>query len=103
MATVVGNSKKKILTVYGRINKYYFVAALFLFFMLFIDENNWINRNKVLTKISEYEKEVKYYEKQIEGSRKQLNEMNVDAASLERYAREHFLMKRPDEEIYIIK
>jgi len=43
-----------------------------------------------------------YFTKRIEIDRKKLHELKTDNRNLEKFAREQFHMKKPDEDLYII-
>ena len=63
--------------------------------------------NKYLAWINKYirslEKEIKFYQKEIEVNRKKLEDLHTDKEGLERFAREEYFMKRPNEDVFIIK
>ena len=46
--------------------------------------------------------EREYYLKKIEEDRNKLDELRTDNDNLEKFAREQYLMKRKDEDLYII-
>ena len=54
-------------------------------------------------KIRSLEKEIKHYQKEIEVNSKKLNDLHTDKEGLERFAREEYFMKKPNEDVYIIK
>lgn len=57
------------------------------------------SRNKEL---NELQKSKRYYTTQINAERKELEALKNNPATLEKYAREKYLMKREDEELFII-
>ena len=54
-------------------------------------------------RIRSLEKEIKHYQKEIEVNSKKLNDLHTDKEGLERFAREEYYMKKPNEDVYIIK
>ncbi|GAB1360213.1 hypothetical protein MASR1M31_20140 [Porphyromonadaceae bacterium] len=104
---IMNDRIKKILSnvwyVSSKLNKYVITLVVFLVMIVFFDEYNVIRRYKNIATLSKLEKELQYYEKQIEGRKKQLDELDTDAASLEKFAREQYRMKRKDEDIFIVK
>ena len=46
---------------------------------------------------------IKHYQKEIEINSKKLNDLHTDKEGLERFAREEYFMKKPNEDVYIIK
>lgn len=85
------------------LNKYVIVFVVFLLFMLFLDDHNLITRWKMDAKIIELNKEYDYYENEIKENKFKLHELQTNDQYLEKFARENYLMKRSDEEIFIIK
>lgn len=83
------------------INKYTIVIALFIVFM-FIGKYSVIERVKLYRSVSELEKEKEQYEKDIIQARKELLQLNTTKENLERLAREKHLMRKQNEEVFII-
>lgn len=70
--------------------------------MLLFDSSNWIDVFKEYRKIKKFEAEKEYYINKIETDRKRLYELRTNNENLEKFAREQYLMKKPDEEIFVI-
>jgi len=83
-------------------NKYVFILIIFFFWLLIFDKNNLIERAKELKKLQQLEKDKKYYLERIEKDSKQMNELKTNDENLEKFAREQYLMKKKDEDIFII-
>jgi cell division protein FtsB len=99
-------SIKDIVTKYIKpvlTNKYLLVLVLFGIWITFFDENNLISRYKYDRKIRKLDQEISYYEKEIEQSRRKMLELKSNRENLEKFAREQYLMKEPNEEIFIIE
>lgn len=62
-----------------------------------------MHRMRLTTQQRELKKEIKYYRDKIEQDAKKLEELHSSDENLEKFAREQYLMKQPDEEIFIIK
>lgn len=75
--------------------------AVFVLLITFFDRNNLLNRWEVNQRIGELETQRKYYLDKIRED-SVLMERLKDDEFLERYAREHYLMKRDGEQIYVI-
>jgi cell division protein FtsB len=54
-------------------------------------------------KINALEKEIEQYRAEIEVNRKKLENLRTNKEGLERFAREEYLMKKPNEDLFIIK
>jgi hypothetical protein len=70
--------------------------------MLLLDSNNLISRFQLSSKLSSLENERGYYEEKIKEVEKDHNEVFGDRESLEKFAREKYLMKKESEDIYIV-
>lgn len=83
-------------------NKYLLTIAIFVIWLLLLDSNNLITRYKELRELHKLKTDKEYYIKRIESDRQKLHELRTDNHNLEKFAREQYLMKRPDEDLYII-
>ncbi len=92
---------KKIMRVFR--NFYVMAAAIFLLWMLILDSNNLIARFQLSSKLSTLEEEKAYYEEKIQEVRKDRDDLFGDRESLEKFAREKYLMKKESEDIFIIE
>lgn len=84
-------------------NKY--VAGIFLFviWLMFFDQNNMIDRYKTRRQLERLKADKAYYLKKIAADSARLEELKSDADHLEKFAREQYLMKKDNEDIFIIK
>ena len=85
------------------LNKYWLVTILFLAVTFFIGDSNLYNRYKYDEKIRLLENEIDRYKKEIEQNRKRIRELQTDKIGLEQFAREEYLMKKEDEDLFIIE
>ena len=83
-------------------NKYFIILLLFLIWMVFFDENSFLNHWELDKEIDNLEKSNEYYKDQIEQDKKVIDNLN-DPDSLEKYAREEYKMKKENEEIFLIE
>ncbi|MDH5397947.1 MAG: septum formation initiator family protein [Cyclobacteriaceae bacterium] len=83
-------------------NFYFLTGIFFIVWMFLIDSNDWISQVRLSTKLSELEKQKEYYQENIIQIKQQYEERNNDPRLLEKYAREKYLMKKDNEDIYII-
>ena len=75
---------------------------IFILLITVFDKNNLIDVWKLNQQLNELESQRDYYQQKITQDSTILENLKDDAF-LERYAREHYLMKRRGETIYIIK
>ena len=83
-------------------NKYFITVLVFVIWMLFFDQNNMISQYRLNNKVNELKEEKAYYKQEIKKDRKAAMELKTNKKTLERYAREKYLMKRDDEDIFLI-
>lgn len=83
---------------------FYFLAAFFFFiWMLALDSNNLFTRYELSSKLGSLENEKEYYEEKIKEVEKDRDELFGDRESLEKFAREKYLMKKESEDIFIVE
>lgn len=71
-------------------------------YIVFFDANSLISRAKSRTEIANLEKEIKFYQQHIESDKAKIDALNSSLENLEKFAREEYLMKNENEEIFII-
>jgi len=84
-------------------NFYFSSTLFFLVWMVALDSNNLINRFRLSAKLGNLEDEKEYYEEKIKEVEKDRNELFGDRESIEKFAREKYLMKKESEDIFIIE
>ena len=70
--------------------------------MMFFDRNRVINQVKLLNTLGNMRSEREYYQEQIEQDSTALHILESDKEELERFAREKYLMKRDNEDVYLV-
>jgi cell division protein FtsB len=83
-------------------NKYVLTISVFAIWMLFFDQNNVVDRLRMSSEIRQLEDDREYFLEQIEKDSTRLHELTTDKENLEKYAREQFLMKKNNEDIFVI-
>lgn len=86
----------------SRINAYWLVTIVFFALTFVMGDSSLYKRYTYDEKIRSLEKEIKHYQKEIEINSKKLNDLHTDKEGLERFAREEYFMKKPNEDVYII-
>ena len=84
-------------------NFYVVTIIIFLTWMVVLDSNNLIARYQLSSKLSSLEDEKAYYQEKIKEVEKDRDELFGDRESIEKFAREKYLMKKPTEDIFIIE
>ncbi len=83
-------------------NKYIIIFIVFLIWMLFFDENSYLTHRKFNKEIQELKNTTNFYKKKIKKDKKKIQQLQ-NPLELERFAREQYLMKKENEDIYIIE
>lgn len=88
---------------FSRLNKYWLAFIIFIIITFTVGDSTLYDRYIYDQKISELEREIGLYKKNIDINRKKIEDLHANKERLERYAREEFFMKKPDEDIFIIR
>lgn len=91
----------KIIKPYFK-NKYIVASFVFLIWILFFDNNSILSRSDLKQKYKQLLKSKEYYKIKIATDSKKLNELKTNNKNLEKFAREQYYMKKPNEDIFII-
>lgn len=84
-------------------NKYLLITLVFLVWILFFDASAWLGPQRDLDQqISEKEQTRDFYKKGIEADKQRIKQLQ-DSTGLEKFGRERYLMKKDNEEVYIIE
>lgn len=92
---------KKVATILT--NKYLVASVFFIVWMLFFDQRDYFQQRVRQAELDKLEAKKQYYVKEIEKTKKELQDLQNNPAALEKFAREHYLMKKNGEDIYIIE
>jgi cell division protein FtsB len=91
---------KKILLFFK--NKYITSTLLLFVWICFFDRNDLISEVRLVSKINHLKAEKKYYQQQTDIATEDLKELQTNPANLEKFAREKYLMKKDNEDVYVI-
>lgn len=84
-------------------NKYILTLIIFIFWIIFIDDYNLIKQHKLQKKLENLETQKEYYLLEIEKDSTELHHLQNNKEYQEKFAREKFLMKKENEDLFIIK
>tara|TARA_B110000263_G_scaffold139184_1_gene120708 strand:+ start:14821 stop:15135 length:315 start_codon:yes stop_codon:yes gene_type:complete len=84
-------------------NKYFIAIVLFIIWILFFDNYNLIRQNRIKKDIKELEENKLFYTKEIKKDSIEFQDLLNNKEKREKFAREKFLMKKENEDIYIIR
>jgi cell division protein DivIC len=83
-------------------NKYLLVLVAVLIWFMFFDQNNLIQQYRYSRQLKDFRAEKEYYLQEIARDSVDLDKLKNNPEELERYAREKYLMKRENEDIFIV-
>ena len=83
-------------------NKYVIATVLFVTFIIFGDKNNVIDQYNLRKQYSKVKTEHDYYIDQIAKAKHDYNELFSNDKNLEKFAREKYLMKRDNEDVFVV-
>jgi cell division protein DivIC len=104
-----GKAETRMMKLLARIppilkNKYLLTGVGFLVWMLFFDERDFITTFfKQRQELRALEKSEKYYNNQIATTKTELDKLKSNPSLVEKYARERYLMKRDNEDLFLIR
>lgn len=84
-------------------NRYVFTPLLFLVWMAFFHDIDLFFMMKSKRELNEMKAQMEYLEKESEKTREALYDLTTNADTREKYARENYYMKRPNEDVYIVR
>ena len=83
-------------------NFYWATGLGLLLWMLVFDQNDLISQGKNFWKVAELEKTRDYYKTRIVQARVEYRELMGSPELLEKFAREKYLMKKPNETVFLL-
>lgn len=83
-------------------NKYMLTILIFATWMLFFDRNDIISQIGMRSKLNQMKQDKLYYTEEIEKNKKEMEELMTNPSTLEKFAREKYLMKKDDEDIFVL-
>lgn len=82
-------------------HKYLITIAIFGIIIGFLDENSMVRRIGYAREIHRLQEEIGKYRAEYEENTQRLNELTTNPEAIEQIAREKYLMKKPNEDIYV--
>ncbi|HKM45251.1 MAG TPA: septum formation initiator family protein [Dysgonamonadaceae bacterium] len=95
---------KKIKKGYWGLKSLQIGVILFIIVMLFFfSDSNVMKRIESDREIKSLNKQIEFYRKKTEADKAKLHELQSDKDNLEKFARENYLMKKENEEVFVIE
>jgi len=83
-------------------NKYLITGIGFIVWMFFIDRNDFPTQWKRIQELRTLQQSEQTMDNQISETKQELELLKTNPSTLEKYAREKYMMKRDNEDLYII-
>ena len=83
-------------------SRYFITAAVFFIWILFFDQNNLVTQIQYRLELNQLDEEKEFYKGEIEEIRSDLDELQSNPRTLEKFAREKYLMKKDNEVLFVI-
>jgi len=83
-------------------NKYFLSSIAFIGWMLFFDRNDLMSQYDYRTEVNKLQAEKEFYIRETEKAKKDLDELSTNKEKLEKFAREKYLMKKENEDVFVI-
>ena len=84
-------------------NKYLITFIVFLVWIFFIDKFDIITQIKMNKEFKQLKQQQEFYKQEIEKDSTKIYNLNNNPEEQERFARERFLMKKENEDLFIIR
>ncbi len=83
-------------------NKYAITLLIFIVWVAFFDENKLVTQFQYRIELGKLEEEKAFYLEEIKKINEDLEELRSDPKTLEKFAREKYLMKKDNEVLFVI-
>ncbi|MDZ7741586.1 MAG: septum formation initiator family protein [Bacteroidota bacterium] len=83
-------------------NKYFYTGLAFFIWLSFFDANNLIYQFTLSSKLDKSREQKEFYQEEIAKDSTALRELMTNMETLEKFARERYLMKKDEEDIYLV-
>ncbi len=84
-------------------NKYLLAIVFFAVWLTFFDRYDLITQSEFRNELNDLRTERKYYLQEINKNNEIMNALKNDSIALEKFAREKYLMKKDNEDIFVIE
>lgn len=82
-------------------NKYFLVIIALVVWLLYFDKNDVFTQFDLIDKCNKLKAERDYYAVEIEKNKNEIYELQNNMESLETFAREKYLMKKDNEDVFV--
>lgn len=83
-------------------NKFFIAAVAFVIWLSSMDRNNFLSQYELQSEVNKLEDQKAFFQQEIDQTRKEQQELLSSPEKLEKFAREKYLMKKDNEDLFII-
>jgi cell division protein FtsB len=83
-------------------NKFFLCTVAFVVWMVFFDKNDLLSQYQYHQEVSKLKEERDFYKTQNVKVAKDLDELTSDPQKLEKFAREKYLMRKDNEDVFVV-
>jgi cell division protein FtsB len=83
-------------------NKFFIAGVAFVIWLSSMDRNNFLSQYELQSEVNRLEDQKAFFQSEIDQTRKEKQELLSSPEKLEKFAREKYLMKKDDEDLFII-
>jgi cell division protein FtsB len=80
----------------------FFAAAFFILWISFFDDYNLVQHFRDQSKLEQLTEQKEYLKNKILSDQRKIYELQTNQKNLEKFAREQFLMKKKNEEVFVV-
>jgi len=84
-------------------NKFFLITVAFVIWMIFFDRNDLFSQYEYHQQLSKLKAEQEFYKNETAKVNNDLDELTSNKAKLEKFAREKYLMKKDNEDVFVIE
>jgi cell division protein DivIC len=84
-------------------NKYLLALIGFVLLMLFFDHNDVFTQLERRKNLKALETKKKFFQDEISKTQKELKDLQQNPAALEKYAREKYILKKDNEDVFLVE
>nr|WP_294789827.1 septum formation initiator family protein [uncultured Mucilaginibacter sp.] len=83
-------------------NKFFLVTVAFVVWMTFFDKNDLLSQYQYHQQVTKLEEERDFYKEETDKVSKDLEELTSNPQQLEKFAREKYLMRKDNEDVFVV-
>ncbi len=82
-------------------NNYFLTIVALVVWLIFFDKNDFFTQRDTVQKLNKLKKDQAYYLTEIKKNKAEREERRTNKESLEKFAREKYLMKKDNEDVFV--